>query len=149
MNRLENNIESQQGFTLLELMVVLVILALLATVVAPNVLSNRDKALGQKARADIGVLEQAIEMYRMDNFRYPTTDEGLAVLLQNNSDPESSKDEGYIKRLPKDPWNHPYHYLYPGKQGAYDIYSLGLDGVPGGEGLSQDIGNWDAEEKMP
>ena len=145
MNRLGNRVGFQHGFTLLELMVVLVILALLATVVAPNVLSNRDKAMGQKARADIGVLEQAIEMYRMDNFRYPTTDEGLGILLKEKVD----SVEGYIKRLPNDPWGRSYSYLHPGKQGTFDIYSLGLDGVPGGEGLSQDIGNWDAGKTTP
>ena len=145
MNRSGNGVGFQQGFTLLELMVVLVILALLATVVAPNVLSNRDKAMGQKAQADIGVLEQAIEMYRMDHFRYPTTDEGLAILLKDK--PDSA--EGYIKRLPNDPWGRPYNYLHPGKKGVFDIYSLGVDGVPGGEGLSQDVGNWNAGKTTP
>lgn len=135
----------QRGFTLLEIMVVIVILGLLVAVVAPNVLQNQDKAMVEKARADIAILEQAVDMYKLDNFSHPTTDQGLEALVNKPSSgpvPKRYNAEGYIKRLPNDPWGNPYQYLQPGDHGTVDIYSLGADGELGGEGLAADIGNW-------
>ncbi|WP_207062853.1 type II secretion system major pseudopilin GspG [Motiliproteus sp. SC1-56] len=134
-----------QGFTLLEIMVVIVILGLLVAVVAPNVLQNQDKAMVEKARADVALLEQALDLYKLDNFSYPTTDQGLEALVnkpQSGPEPKRYNSEGYIKRLPTDPWGNPYQYLQPGEHGAVDVYSTGADGELGGEGLAADIGNW-------
>ncbi len=137
---------SQQGFSLLEIMVVIVILGLLVAVVAPNVLQNQDKAMVEKARADISILEQALDMYKLDNFKHPTTDQGLDALVNKPSSgpaPKRYSSEGYIKRLPADPWGTEYQYLQPGDHGTIDVYSLGADGELGGEGLAADIGNWE------
>ncbi len=134
----------QQGFTLLEIMVVLVILGLLVALVAPNVLQNQDKAMVEKARADVALLEQALDMYKLDNFQYPTTDQGLEALVtkpETGPQPKRYNSNGYIKRLPSDPWGNPYQYLQPGTKKAFDVYSLGADGETGGEGLAADIGN--------
>ncbi|SER44323.1 general secretion pathway protein G [Azotobacter beijerinckii] len=134
----------QQGFTLLEIMVVLVILGLLVALVAPNVLQNQDKAMVQKAKADVALLEQALDMYKLDNFQYPTTDQGLEALVtkpESGPLPKRYNSNGYIKRLPQDPWGNPYQYLQPGTKKAFDVYSLGADGEMGGEGLAADIGN--------
>lgn len=135
----------QSGFTLLEIMVVIVILGMLVAIVAPNVLQNQDKAMVEKAKADIAILEQALEMYKLDTHRYPTTDQSLEslVTVPDGLDGKASyRTEGYIKRLPKDPWGNAYQYVSPGEHNAFDIYSYGADGVDGGDGLSADIGNW-------
>lgn len=144
-NRLPQNKQRQQGFTLLEIMVVIVILGLLVAVVAPNVLQNQDKAMVQKAQADVAILEQALDMYKLDNFVYPTTEQGLEALVsmpQSPPEPKRYNSNGYIKRLPTDPWGNPYQYLQPGQNKPVDVYSLGADGELGGEGLAADIGNW-------
>ena len=121
------------GFTLVELMVVIVIIGLLATVVVVNVMPAQDTARVKKAEADIALLEQAAEMYRLGKLDYPTGDQGLQALVA----------EGYVKRLPDDPWGNPYRYSAPGGEGrAFDIYSYGADGREGGEGDDADIGNW-------
>lgn len=136
---------NQQGFTLLEIMVVIVILGLLVAVVAPNVLQNQDRAMVEKARADISVLEQALDMYKLDNHVYPTTDQGLSALVrrpETSPQPKNYRSNGYIKRLPDDPWGNPYLYIQPGEHGPYDLYSTGADGEEGGEGLASDIVNW-------
>lgn len=122
----------ERGFTLIELMVVIVIIGLLATVVVINVLPSQDKAMRTKARADIALIEQAVEMYRLDKLAYPPTIDALA-----------EGRRGYIKRLPTDPWGYPYRYANPGRHGPIDIYSLGADGRPGGEDGDADIGNWE------
>lgn len=135
----------QRGFTLLEIMVVIFIIGLLVAIVAPNVLSNQDDAMQQKARADLSTLEQALDMYRMDNYRYPSSGQGLQALVETPSQeplPRNYREEGYIRRLPKDPWGNEYQYRSPGENGRVDVYSLGADGAPGGEGLDADIGNW-------
>lgn len=134
----KTNKVQQNGFTLVEMMVTLFILALLTTVVAINVLPNQDKAMVQKARADIAVLGQALETYRLDNLTYPDAGAGLQALV---TPPASNgmRSEGYIKKLPMDPWNRPYQYSMPGKTGAFDVYSLGADGAPGGENENADI----------
>jgi general secretion pathway protein G len=133
----------EEGFTLVELMVVVVIIGLLATVVVLNVLPSQDRARIEKARADIGRIEQALEMFRLDMGRYPTTDEGLDALVLPPSDPRLSAnypDGGYINRLPDDPWGGPYQYLFPGEHGRFDVFTLGADGRPGGDGPAADIG---------
>lgn len=126
------------GFTLVEMMVTLFILALLTTIVAINVLPNQDKAMVQKAKADIAVLGQAMETYRLDNLTYPDAGIGLQALVTPPS-AGGLRTEGYIKKLPNDPWNRPYQYSMPGKNGAFDIYSLGADAAPGGENENADI----------
>jgi len=136
---------TEAGFTLVELMVVILLIGLLATVVAINVLPSQDRAMVEKARADIATLEQAVEMYRLDLLAYPTTEQGLEALREPPAGlarPERYRPGGYIKRLPDDPWGHPYQYLRPGEHGPFDIYSLGADGRIGGEDENADIGNW-------
>ncbi|WP_417450051.1 type II secretion system major pseudopilin GspG [Kordiimonas sp.] len=133
-----------EGFSLIELMVVIVIIGLITTIIVVNVLPSQDRAMFEKARADVKLLEQAVEMYRMDTLKYPTLEQGVEVLT---SPPKGAKfrSEGYIKTLPKDPWGNAYQYLYPGEHGAFDVYSFGADGRLGGEGLNADIGNWESE----
>ncbi|MFC4724574.1 type II secretion system major pseudopilin GspG [Glycocaulis abyssi] len=137
--------DTEAGFTLVEIMVVVVIIGLLATVVVLNVLPSQDRARMEKARADIGRIEQAIEMFRLDMGRYPTTDEGLEVLVTAPADPRLAArfpEGGYINRLPEDPWGGQYQYMSPGEHGRFDVWSLGADARPGGEGNNADIGNW-------
>lgn len=137
--------KGEEGFTLVELMVVIVIIGLLATVVVINVLPSQDQAMMEKARADVRLLEQGLEMYRMDNLTYPTTDQGLEALVDapdGLARPERYRTGGYIRRLPDDPWGNPYQYVFPGENGTFDVYSLGADGRLGGEDLNADIGNW-------
>jgi general secretion pathway protein G len=132
-NGLRPGRRGDEGFTLVELMVVIVIIGLLATVVVINVMPAQDTARIRKAEADIATLEQGVEMYRLNRLNYPTTGEGLQALVS----------EGFIKRLPNDPWNKPYLYAAPGREGQpFDIYTYGADGREGGEGDDADIGNW-------
>ena len=135
---------NQQGFTLVELMVVIFILGLLATIVVINVLPSQDRAMVGKAQSDIATLSQAMEMYRLDNLSYPTSSEGLQALVSappTLAQPERYRRGGYIKKLPDDPWGRPYQYASPGQNGAFDIYSLGADGAPGGDDDNADIRN--------
>jgi general secretion pathway protein G len=135
----------EAGFTLVELMVVIVIIGLLATVVMINVLPSQDRAMIEKARADIATLEQAVDTYRLEMLSFPRTSDGLQALVTQPARldrPERYRTGGYIRRLPLDPWGNPYHYVYPGRHAAYDVYSLGADGREGGEGNDADIGNW-------
>ncbi|MGF1715156.1 type II secretion system major pseudopilin GspG [Photobacterium chitinilyticum] len=135
----------QRGFTLLEVMVVIVILGVLASLVVPNLLGNKEKADQQKVVTDISALEQALDMYKLDNSVYPNTDQGLEALVSKPSsspEPRNYRNGGYIKRLPKDPWGNEYNYVMPGEHGAVDIFSLGADGQDGGEEVNTDIGNW-------
>jgi general secretion pathway protein G len=143
MSQLEAN--NEEGFTLVELMVVIVILGLLATIVAINVLPATGRASAEKARADIATIEQAIEMYRLDNLTYPSTTDGLQALVApppGMAQPQRYRQGGYIKRLPDDPWGNPYRYVYPGQRGAFDVFSYGADNKEGGEGENADIGTW-------
>jgi general secretion pathway protein G len=136
------------GFTLIEIMVVVVILGILAAIVVPRVLDRPDMARVVKARQDIRTLESALNLYRLDNYNYPTTDQGLEALVTKPSgspEPRNYAKGGYIDRLPLDPWQRPYLYLSPGENGAIDIYTLGADGVPGGEDVDADIGNWNLD----
>lgn len=135
-----------RGFTLLEIMVVLVIIGILATAVMLNIGGDVDRATITRAQADIATLSTALERYKMDNFTYPTTEQGLAALVRKpNSDPEprNYKQGGYINKLEKDPWGREYQYIFPGEHGEFDVFSLGADGQMGGEGPNEDIGNWD------
>lgn len=139
---------NQQGFTLIEVMVVVVILGILAAVVVPRIMDNPDKARVTKAKQDIRAMESALNLYRLDNFSYPNTEQGLEALVSVPSDLVNNsnyKQGGYIRKLPKDPWGSAYLYLSPGEHGELDIYSLGSDGAPGGTGVAADIGNWNIE----
>lgn len=143
--RREQRRRREAGFTLVELMVVIVIIGLLTTIVAINVLPSGDKARVEKARADVALLEQAMEMYRLDNLTYPQTADGLQALVTPPSSltqPDRYRRGGYVKELPEDPWGNAYQYASPGQHGTFDIYSFGADGREGGEGDDADIGNW-------
>ena len=134
------------GFTLIEIMVVVVILGLLAALIAPNVIGRIDDARATKARQDIRAIESSLQLFRLDNFRYPSTEEGLRALSERPNDPNLKWPEGgYLDRVPVDPWNREYIYLQPGTRGEFDIYTLGRDGQEGGDGPDADIGNWDLE----
>jgi len=133
-----------------EILVVLVIMGLLISVVAPTVLNQADEARIQKAQADFKAIETALKIYRLDNYVYPTTEQGLeALVVASTLDPEprNFKEGGYLEDLPVDPWGRPYLYLHPGERGEVDIYSLGADGLSGGEGQNADVGNWKNESR--
>ena len=135
----------QRGFTLLEVMVVVVILGILAALVVPKIISRPDEARIIAAKQDIASLQQALKLYRLDNQRYPTTEQGLQALVTKPTTapiPPNWKAGGYVERLPKDPWGNPYQYLNPGVRGEIDIFSFGADGGSGGEGNDADIGSW-------
>lgn len=133
----------------MEILVVLVIMGLLISVVAPTVLNRADEARVQKSYADFKSIETALKIYRLDNYVYPTTEQGLEALVAASSldpEPRNFKTGGYLQEVPRDPWGSPYLYLSPGENGEIDIYSLGADGLSGGEGQNTDIGNWREEE---
>ncbi len=135
----------QRGFTLLEIMVVIVILGILASMVVPNLMGNKEKADRQKAVSDIVALENALEMYKLENSRFPTTEQGLEALVtkpESDPAPRNYREDGYIKRLPMDPWGNAYQMLSPGEHGKIDVFSMGLDGESGTE---DDIGNWNLD----
>lgn len=137
----------QSGFTLIEVMVVVIIIGILAAVVVPKVMDRPDQARITKAKQDIRAIESALNLYRLDNYRYPGTDAGLAALSEKPSGSDGShwKQGGYLDKPPKDPWGNEYQYIYPGQKGEFDLYSLGADGQLGGEGVNADIGNWALE----
>ncbi|RUO32774.1 type II secretion system major pseudopilin GspG [Aliidiomarina sanyensis] len=139
--------QRQKGFTMIELMVVLVILGILATFVVPQVFSQRDQADRQKAISDLTALENAMEMYRLDNGIYPTTEQGLEALVnppQMDPRPRNFREGGYIRRLPQDPWGNEYRLISPGQYGRYDIFTAGPDGQPG---TDDDIGTWNMHDR--
>lgn len=134
------------GFTLIEIMVVVAILGILAALVVPKIMGRPDEARIVAAKQDIAAIRQALNLYRLDNQRYPSTEQGLLALVEKPATtpvPPNWKPGGYLERLPKDPWGAPYQYLNPGLHGEVDIYSLGADGAPGGEGNNADIGSWE------
>ncbi|MBV2184263.1 MAG: type II secretion system major pseudopilin GspG [Rhizobium sp.] len=132
-----------RGFTLIEVMVVVVILGVLAALIVPKVLDRPDEARRVAARQDVAALVQALKLYRLDNHRYPTTGQGLKALVERPSgDPPPVAWRSYLDRLPLDPWGRPYQYLSPGVHGEIDVFSFGADGEPGGENNAADIGNW-------
>lgn len=148
MNAKLKSARAARGFTLIEIMVVVVILGILAAIIVPRISNEPDRARGVKAQQDIRQIESALQLYKLDNFYYPSTQQGLEALVSKPSgEPEARnwKAGGYLARLPKDPWGRAYQYLQPGSKGEYDLYSLGADGRPGGDGTDADIGNWNTE----
>lgn len=138
----------QRGFTLIEVMVVVVILGILAAIVVPRIMSRPDEARIVKAQQDLRAIAAALDLYRLDNFTYPNTAMGLEALVTepvNLPAGANWRAEGYLAKIPTDPWGAAYQYLAPGQHGDYDLYSLGADGVLGGEGVNQDLGNWAIE----
>jgi general secretion pathway protein G len=140
--------KGQRGFTLIEMMVVVVIIGVLGAIVVPQFMSRPDQAKVTAAKTDIQAIATSLEMYRLDNAYYPSTQQGLEALIHRPTGTPAARNwnaQGYLKSLPVDPWGTPYQYLNPGVRaanGGYDLYSLGADGVTGGEGHAADIGNW-------
>jgi general secretion pathway protein G len=137
---------AMHGFTLIEIMVVVAILGILAALVVPKIMGRPDEARIVAAKQDIAAIKQALNLYRLDNVRYPATEQGLHALVERPTSgpiPGNWKAGGYIERLPNDPWGAPYQYLNPGLRGEIDVFSLGADGAAGGEGNNADIGSWD------
>ncbi|TAJ77847.1 MAG: type II secretion system protein GspG [Gallionellaceae bacterium] len=135
-----------RGFTLIEVMVVIVILGVLAALIVPKVMGRPDEARITAAKQDIGSIVQALKLYKLDNMRYPSTEQGLQALVKKPASapiPPNWKGNGYLEKLPKDPWGNAYQYLQPGLHGDIDVMSLGADGAAGGEGSDTDIGSWE------
>ena len=139
--KFKGNPQRQSGFTLIEIMVVVVIIGMLVTLILPKVLDRQDQAALIKAKADIHSLSSAIKLYKLDNFKYPPTSDGLEALVGSGSG-----SKGYIERLPKDPWGQKYNYQYPGQHMDFDVWSFGADGQSGGTEQNQDVGNWNIDE---
>ena len=142
-----NKVRSNRGFTLLEIIVVVAIIAILAAYIAPKIAGRVDDARISKAKSDIRVLESSLELYKLDNFTYPSSAQGLDALVNRPSGENTKnwREGGYIKKLNKDPWGNEYLYQYPGSNGEFDVYTLGSDGAVGGEGEAADIGNWNLD----
>jgi len=136
-----------RGFTLLEIMIVVVILGILAALIAPAAIRHFEKAQWTKVEVDLQALEGALTLYRIEQSRYPTTDQGLRALVDRPADPgiRNYPPDGYLQRLRNDPWGNPYQYRSPGDHGPYDIYTLGADSQPGGDSNDRDFGNWELE----
>ncbi|MDW7644147.1 MAG: type II secretion system major pseudopilin GspG [Desulfuromonadales bacterium] len=143
-----STLRNQRGFTLIEIMVVVVILGILAGIVVPQLLDRPEEARRTKAAVQIKSMEEALALYKLDNGNFPSTEQGLAALAQKPEIgliPTRYREGGYLKKIPQDPWNNNYVYLSPGTRGDYDLLSYGADGEPGGEGKNADITNWDLE----
>ena len=140
-------VSTNRGFTLLEIIVVVAIIAILAAYIAPKVAGRVDDARISKAKSDIRVLESSLELYKLDNFSYPSSDQGLQALVTKPSGANTRnwREGGYIKKLNKDPWGNEYQYRYPGSNGEFDVFSLGADAQVGGTGEAADIGNWNLD----
>jgi len=137
---------AQRGFTIIEVLVVVLILGILASLLVPRIMDAPDKAKVVEAKTNINVIMSALKMYRLENGVYPSQDQGLIALVkkpETGDIPRNWKSGGYLERLPKDPWGRDYQYANPGQQGEVDVYTLGADGQPGGEGFNADIGSWD------
>jgi general secretion pathway protein G len=134
---------TEQGFTLLEIMVVVVIIGLLAAAVVPQLIGNVDRAAVGRAKQDVRQIENSLNLYRLDNFRYPTTSEGLEALVSNPGEASAPNWRQVLKSVPRDPWDQPYHYASPGQHGEFDVFTYGADRQEGGEGVNADIGNWE------
>lgn len=135
----------EAGFTLIEIMVVIAIIGILATLIVPNIMGRPDEARATAAKHDVGTINQALKLYRLDTGRYPTTEQGIKALVERPTSepiPQNWKTGGYLSSVPKDPWGNAYHYSNPGTRGEIDIISYGADGKPGGTGTDADIGNW-------
>ncbi|HQT82092.1 MAG: type II secretion system protein GspG [Ferrovum sp. 37-45-19] len=133
----------QSGFSLIEIMVVMIIIGILAALIIPRVMDRPDQARQIAAKQDIATVVQALKLYRLDNGRYPTTEQGLIALVKLPSlEPVPNNWKSYLDTMPKDPWGNPYQYLNPGQHGEIDVWSFGADGKTGGEGNDADIGNW-------
>lgn len=140
------NTKKQTGFTLIEVMIVVVILGILASIIVPKIMGRPDEARATKTKQDIRAITAALDLYRLDNFSYPTTEQGLEALVTKPSNLAAGanwKKGGYLDSLPTDPWNKPYLYLQPGTHGEFDLYSFGADSVEGGSDAGADITNWD------
>ena len=136
----------QKGFSLIEIMVVVVILGILASIVVPKIMGRPDEARVVKAKQDILAIQNALDLYKLDNGTYPTTDQGLAALVTKpTTAPEPRDWKAYLKRLPVDPWGREYLYLNPGQHGDIDIFTLGAEGQPGGTGINAEVGNWNVQ----
>lgn len=147
---MKTNTGKQRGFSLIEILVVLVIMGLLISIIAPNVMGRADEARIQKVFADFSAIETALRMYRLDNYDYPSSEQGLSALVERPSlepVPRNWKSDGYLESLPVDPWGNPYLYLSPGQNGPYDIFTYGADGARGGSGQNSDYGNWQSAEQ--
>ena len=142
-----NKVHTNHGFTLLEIIVVVAIIAILAAYIAPKVAGRVDDARISKAKSDIRVLESSLELYKLDNFVYPSSDQGLEALVNkpSGSNMRNWRDGGYIKKLARDPWGNEYRYVYPGSNGEFDVFSLGADAAVGGVDEAADIGNWNLD----
>ena len=136
----------QRGFSLIEIMVVVVILGILASLVVPKIISRPDEARTVKAKQDVLSIQSALDLYKLDNGIYPSTDQGLRALVEKPTDEPIPRDwKLYLKSVPKDPWGRDYLYLNPGQHGEIDVFTLGADGQPGGTGINAELGNWDAK----
>ena len=143
--RLTNQVRRDAGFTLIEIMVVIAIIGILATLIVPKIMGRPDEARATAAKHDVGTLVQAFKLYRLDIGRYPTTEQGVKALVEKPTSepvPQNWKAGGYLDSIPKDPWGNPYQYANPGTRSEIDVYSFGADGKPGGTGNDADIGNW-------
>ncbi len=141
-----NNINHSRGFTLIEIMIVVVIIGILGAFIVPKIMGRPDEARIIAAKQDIATISQALKLYKLDNMRYPTTEQGLQALVKKpviDPIPPNWKGNGYLERLPADPWKNAYQYLQPGLHGEFDVMSLGADGAQGGDGNDADIGNWE------
>jgi len=144
-NRTTANRKTQAGFTLIEVMVVIAIIGIMATLIVPRIMSKPDEARVIAAKQDISTIIQALKLYRLDTGRYPTTEQGLQALMRRPTSepvPQNWKPDGYLDRLPKDPWGYAYQYMNPGQHSEIDVFSYGADNKSGGSGFDADIGSW-------